>query len=81
MGESAMPKGMKAWNGAASFIPSDWNGGDVMFDDGTFGVPKGHQWQPFGCKTVQAYAPVAMSKACRRAAFWVWGVCLWSAVI
>jgi len=52
----AIPAGMKPWHGGDS-APEDWDGGQVMLTDGSFCMPVGHLWHPFGDVHVAAYTP------------------------
>lgn len=48
----------KRWNGASSGTPEDWTGGPCYFSDGSEGLPKGHQWDPFNDDMVVFYPAI-----------------------
>ncbi|AXK43965.1 hypothetical protein [Erythrobacter aureus] len=51
-----LPRGWKQPGAFKEIIPSDYNGGPVLFSDGRYGMPAGHQWAPFGEIYVSLYS-------------------------
>lgn len=55
---AAIPAGMKAWpDESGAMSPPDWDGKEALMSDGSFAVPVGFQWHPFGDVHVIAYTP------------------------